>query len=75
MTQRRVRAVHAGRHRHGHTSAQAEVGRLALYTAATYQELLDCNHSKAHNCTEEWERSAGLASIGGGGPRNTSGHV
>ena len=30
-------------------------GRLTLFNTATYQELLDCNHSKAHDFIEEWE--------------------
>ena len=26
-----------------------------MFTPATPQELLDCNHSKEHNLKEEWE--------------------
>ena len=25
------------------------LGRLTLFNTATHQEILDCNHSKAHN--------------------------
>ena len=30
-------------------------GRLTLFDTATFQELLDCSHSKAHEFNEEWE--------------------
>ena len=29
-------------------------GRLTMFNTATYQEPLDCNHSKAHNFRNEW---------------------
>ena len=31
------------------------LGRRTLFNTATYRELLDCNHSMAHNFKKEWE--------------------
>ena len=47
----------------GSQGAGGTFGRLTLFNTATSQELLCCNHSKAHNFTEKWEGKEG----GGGG--------
>ena len=41
--------------------------RHTLFNAATYQELLDCNQSEAHNFKKEWEE------VGGGGSTRREG--